>query len=198
VTGHRHRGQALVETVIFLPVALLALFGIIFFARYGVLSERAQSAVRYGTLIAYGKAPAYSAADIYAAIATGGATFPSACAASVTTDTVKAISEQNAAGPTPAPFWRPDTASATCTQATVSFAGPPWAAYHTLTVTSQTATATIAVPAFLANVLGANAAATASFGYARSDPPSVIMYCTGSGAAVAAALGATYGGGGSC
>jgi hypothetical protein len=48
-------------------------------------------------------------------------------------------------------------------------------------------------------LLGASAVATATFGYLRSDPPSVIMYCTGSGAAVAAALGgAVYGGGGSC
>jgi hypothetical protein len=198
VSGRHDRGQALIETVIFLPVALIALFGIIFFSRYGVMSERAQIAVRYGALVAYGKGPAYSAADIYNAIAGGGAAFPTTCPANVVPATISALSEQHLPGPTPAPYWRPDSAAATCTQTTVSFAGPPWAAYHTLTVTNQTTTATLAVPAFLTTLLGASAVATTTFGYLRSDPPSVIMYCTGSGAAVAAALGAVYGGGGSC
>ena len=198
MTGHRARGQALVETVIFMPVALIVLFGIIFFSRYGVLAERAQSAVRYGALISYGKAPVYSAADIYAALAVGGATRTPACPANVQPDTVKALSEQNLAGATPAPFWRPDSAVVTCTESTVSFAGSAFAASRVVDVTSLTASATIAVPGYLTKWLGANAVATATLGYARSDAPGVIMYCTGSGPAVAAALGASYGGGGSC
>ena len=198
MTRHHARGQALIETVIFLPVALIALFGIIFFSRSGVLAERAQSAVRYGALVAYGKGPAYSAADIYTAVAAGGATRTPACPANVQTDTVKALSEQYLAGATPAPFWRPDSATATCTQSTLSFAGSATAASRVVTVTTVSATGTIAVPNYVTKYLGASAVATASLGYARSDPPGVIMYCTGSGAAVAAALGAAYGGGGSC
>ena len=198
VTRNHSRGQALVETVIFLPVALIALFGIIFFTRYGVLAERAQTAARYGALIAYGKATPYSAADIYAGVAAGGATRTPACPANVQPDTVKALSEQNLAGATPAPFWRPDSATATCTQSALSFAGSASAASRVVTVTNVTATGTIAVPNLLTKLLGASAVATATFGYARSDPPRIIMYCTGSGAAVAAALGAAYGGGGSC
>lgn len=198
MTGHRARGQALVETVIFLPVALIALFGIIFFSRYGVLAERAQSAARYGALMSYSTAPVYSAADIYNAVAAGGAARPSACPAIVATDTVKALSEQNVAGATPAPYWRPDSAAATCSQSIVSFAGSASAASRVLTVTNQTATATIAVPGYLTHLLGANAVATATFGYLRSDPPGVIMYCTGSGPVVATALGASYSGGGAC
>ena len=192
------RGQALIETVIFLPVALIALFGIIFFTRYGVVSERAQTAVRYGALIAYEKAPVYGAADIYAGIAAGGATQSPACPANVAPDTIKALSEQNGAGATPAPFWRPDTATAICTQKTLSFPGSANAASRVVTVTTVTATGTIAVPGYLTKLLGTSAVATATMGYARSDAPRVIMYCTGSGPAVAAALGATYGGGGSC
>lgn len=42
------RGQALVETIIALPLVLLTLFGIILFSRLGVISERSQRAVRYG------------------------------------------------------------------------------------------------------------------------------------------------------
>jgi hypothetical protein len=198
VTSHARRGQALVETVVFLPVALIALFGIIFFSRYGVMTERAQSAVRYGALVAFGHQSTYSAANIYGAIAAGGISVNSACPANVVPDTVNALSHQNAAGPTPAPYWRPDSAAATCTQTAVAFAGPPWAAFHTLAITSQTATATLSVPAFLTKLLGTSAVTTASFGYIRSATPDVIMYCTGSGAAVAAALGAVYAGGGSC
>lgn len=196
---HRHaRGQALLETVIFLPVALIALFGIIYFSRYGVVSERAQSAVRYGALVSYGAAPVYSASGIYDAIASGPVP-PAACPANVGSDTLKALSEQNGGAPTPAPYWRPDSATATCTQSTVSFGGTAAAAYHTFTVTTATTTATIAVPPALSSLLGANQSAVTSFGYVRSDPPGVIMYCTASvGSAVAAALGATYGAGGTC
>jgi Flp pilus assembly protein TadG len=196
---HRQRGQALIETVIFLPVALIALFGIMYFSRYGVLSERAQSAVRYGTLVSYRAAPVYSARGIYDAIATGPVP-PTACPASIGTDTKNALSEQNGAGPTPSPYWRPDSATATCTQSTVSFAGAPTAAFHIFTVTASTATATIAVPTALTGLLGANTSAVASFGYVRSDPPSVIMYCIPAlGTSVAAALGgAVYGVGGAC
>ena len=198
MTRRHPRGQALVETVIFLPVALIALFGIIFFSRYGVLAERAQSAVRYGALVSYGKAPVYSAADIYAGIAAGGATRSPACPANVQPDTVKALSEQNLAGATPAPFWRPDSAVVTCTQSSLSFAGSASAASRVVVVTSVTANATIAVPGYLTKLLGTSAVATATLGYARSDSPDVIMYCTGSGPAVAAALGGTYAGGGAC
>ncbi len=198
MTRHNERGQALVETAIFLPVALIALFGIIYFSRYGVLAERAQSAVRYGALISYAKAPVYSAADIYNAIAAGGTVRPSACPAAIGPDTIKALSEQNVAGPTPAPYWRPDSATATCTQSTLSFAGPAYAASHMVTVTRQTATATMAVPGYLTKLLGTSAVATATFAYVRSDSPGIIMYCTGSGPAVAAALGSSYSGGGGC
>lgn len=46
---HRYgRGQALIETMIALPLVLLTLFGIIFFNRLGIISERSQRAVRYG------------------------------------------------------------------------------------------------------------------------------------------------------
>ena len=196
--GRRERGQALVETVIFLPVALIALFGIIYFSRNGVLAERAQGAVRYGALVSYATAPVYSAADMYGAIAAGGAARSTACPANVQPDTIKALSEQNGSGATPSPYWRPDTATATCAATTLSFSGPPWAAFHVLAVTSQTATATTAVPPFLTKMLGSTADASATFGYVRSLSPSAIMYCTGSGPEIAAAMGFSYSGGGSC
>jgi hypothetical protein len=194
---HRTRGQALVETVIFLPVAVIALFGILYFSRYGVLSERTQTAVRYGALVSYNAAPTYSARGIYDAIKSGPVA-PTTCPANVGPDTVKAMTEQNTAGPTPSPFWRPDSSTATCSQSTMSFAGAPSAAFHTFTVTTQTANATIAVPAALSSLLGTTAVATATLGYVRSDPPGVIMYCTTIGSTIAVSLGGVYGAGGVC
>jgi hypothetical protein len=57
-------GQAFVETAIFVPVMLIALLAIIFFTRLGVLSERGESAVRYGDLISFRNGGAYSTSAI--------------------------------------------------------------------------------------------------------------------------------------
>lgn len=192
---HHERGQALLETALFLPVALTVLFAIIYFGRYGVLAEHVESAQRYGAEMAYVSSPAYSAADIYRAIAVGGAAVPP-CPVNVAPDTVKAVSPQNGAGATPSPYWRPDVAAtSTCTQSVISFGGPAWSAYQKLTVTKQTVTAGIFAPGFLSSLFGSSIInASSSIGFVRSDTPSVIMYCV-EGADVAAALGFTYVGG---
>lgn len=194
---HRHeRGQALIETAIFLPVALLVMFGMLYFGRSGVLAERIQAAARYGSLIAYDSSSAYSAADIYAAIASGGIA-PKTCPSGVVPSTIAAVSEQvPGATASPSPYWQPDLpATATCAQSTVSFGGASWASYHTLTVTKQSVSASIVPPPFLGSLVGGSlVTATASFAYVRSDPPDVIMYCT-VGTDVSAALGFGYTGG---
>jgi len=196
---HDERGQALLETAIFLPVALTVLFAIIYFSRFGVLAGRAESAARYGALIAYNSTPAYSAADIYTAIATGG-TALAPCPANVVPDTIAAVSGQyGAGGATPSPYWRPDAAATTaCTHTVIGYGGPAWAALQRVTNTRQAVAAGVVAPPFLCGVVGGGINnASASLGYVRSDPPSVIMYCVG-GAEVAAALGFTYAGGGPC
>ncbi len=50
--------------MLFLPMLFLALTAVIFFARLGVLSERAESAVRYGDLVSFRGGQAYSVAAI--------------------------------------------------------------------------------------------------------------------------------------
>jgi hypothetical protein len=57
-------GQAFVETAIFMPFMLLALLAIIFFTRLGVLSERSESAVRYGDLVSFRNGGAYTTSAI--------------------------------------------------------------------------------------------------------------------------------------
>lgn len=62
---HAQRGQALIETIIFLPMFLFALFGMLWAVRIAVQSERVQSAIRYNWSISqrtnpYGSLSFYS------------------------------------------------------------------------------------------------------------------------------------------
>lgn len=57
-------GQAFVETLLFFPVMVVALLAIIFFTRLGVLSERSESAVRYGDLVSFRNGGAYTTSAI--------------------------------------------------------------------------------------------------------------------------------------
>jgi hypothetical protein len=58
------RGQAYVETLLFFPLMVVALLAMIFFARLGVLSERSESAVRYGDLVSFRNGGAYTTSAI--------------------------------------------------------------------------------------------------------------------------------------
>jgi hypothetical protein len=195
---HAQRGGVLIETVIFVPVTLLVLFAILYFARFGVLEERAQSAVRYGATVSYETAARYRAADVYATLAANAP--PSGlCPAGVATDTLNAFNGAQSGAPAQG-FFKPDTAAAaTCTVATTSFAGSAPDAYRIFTVTTHTVRGTVNVPLSLATLVGVTGNTSASLGYVHTDPPGIIMYCTAHvGAAVAAALNATYTATGTC
>jgi Flp pilus assembly protein TadG len=192
---HAQRGQALVETLLLLPVALVMLFALLYFTRYGVLAERAESAVRYAALVSYEAPAQYSAADIYDAVAPN-APPAGACPANVVTDTVTVLDGTGTSG-SAAAFWKPDhAATATCTVSTANFGGAAWAAYHYLTVTKHTVTASLDVPPYVVALLGSTGTVTSTLAYAHSDPPSTIVYCVANtAAAVAAGLNVTYTGG---
>ena len=59
------RGQALVESILFIPLFLFAVFALIFFGRLGVAAERAQTAVRYANLVTFRQGDAYTVATVY-------------------------------------------------------------------------------------------------------------------------------------
>ncbi len=63
------RGQALLETAIFLPIFLLGLYGVLWSVRQGALAERVQLGVRYGGVIT-GLADPYDSYSLYALYAT--------------------------------------------------------------------------------------------------------------------------------
>ncbi len=126
------RGAAFVETMLFLPMLFLGLTAVIFFSRLGVLSERAESAVRYGDLISFRGGQAYSVAalgylvnqavygnsqsqllGLCLAPATGVAT-PDPTQTGVNADIRAALSQTQvvnayaSAAPSPQAFFRPD------------------------------------------------------------------------------------------
>ncbi|HEY0382348.1 MAG TPA: TadE/TadG family type IV pilus assembly protein [Candidatus Elarobacter sp.] len=192
------RGQALIETALCLPLALLILFAILYFGRFGVLEERAQSAVRYGATVSYETPARYRAADIYATLAANAA--PSGvCPSGVADDGVSVLVGGQSGAPAQG-YFKPDSATAsTCSVTTAGFAGTATDAYHYFTVTRHAVGGNVAIPSYLTALLGANGAVSASLGFVHADPPGIIMYCTAHvGAAVAAALNAPYTASGSC
>ena len=195
---HAQRGQALVETALFLPIALVLLFAVLHFARLGVLEERAQSAVRYGATVSYEGASQMGAAQIYAALAANAAP-ATVCPAAVLTDTLGALNGAQS-GSTAQGFWKTDSVStATCALSTSGFTASATDAYRYVAVSRHSVSGTLTIPSYATATLGATGSVGASLGYAHTASPALIMYCTSHvGASVAAALGGTYTATGNC
>jgi hypothetical protein len=115
------RGQALLETVIFLPLTLLTLWAVIWVAQYGVMSERVQSAVRYSGLVSNQINPyvEYSLYVLYNSLgpASSNAPLPASTCNAPTTDAL--TNSGSYPGPTTAPFWMatPNPPSVSCNTA---------------------------------------------------------------------------------
>ena len=170
------RGQTLVELVVAMPLVLLVLFAIMFISRFGVLSERAELAVRYGGTVLYNTSGTqYSAANIYAntsgslpacptppvGILSGASPFP---------------------GPTSAPYWQPDASPAptsSCTSGASGFGGSQFIASHFWNQATINVTGSVAVPPFLLGALGSSAgtdSTTLTFTHAAN--PGIILWCS--------------------
>ena len=63
------RGQAIVETALFMPIMLLLILSIVYLSQAGVAQERGQAAVRYGSLVS--PVQNYSLPAVYAAYDAG-------------------------------------------------------------------------------------------------------------------------------
>ncbi len=122
---HRARGQALIESIIFIPMMLMLMFSIIYLSQVGVAQERAQTAVRYGTLVS--AESGYSIEAMYAAYKAGEPsptpyTNPTSCPGTVSTDIGNAINQQQAlpvgaptSFATTQPYWNVPSPSVGCT-----------------------------------------------------------------------------------
>jgi len=174
------------------------MFAVLYFARFGVLEERAQSAVRYGATVSYDGSAVYSASQIYATIAANAAP-TGLCPAAVVTDTLSTLTGSRS-GSQAQGFWRTDTVPAsTCSVTTAGFSATATDAYRYFSVTNHRVTGTVTLPAYLAGLVNANGNISASLGYVHTASPALIMYCTKHvGASVTAALGGTYTATGSC
>jgi Flp pilus assembly protein TadG len=119
------RGQALIETVLFVPIMLMLMFSVIYLSQIGVAQERAQSAVRYGTLVS--AESGYSVEAFYGAFYSHlpspvPYTAPTSCPGTVAADIGSAINQAQAL-PTGAPtsfattqpYWTVASPSVGCT-----------------------------------------------------------------------------------
>lgn len=157
----RTRGQAIAETVIFLPVALLALWGVIWAAQYGVMSERVQSAVRYSGLISNQLDP-YTQYSFYVLYNSQGptssnATMPPQVCIAPTSDALQ--NSGSYPGPVSGAFWMatpapPTTQCSSANSQTAIFnVGGMYQPALALSNTPIVSTAVI-VPGYLQNALG--------------------------------------------
>jgi hypothetical protein len=189
----RPRGQAIAETVLFLPLALLTLFTVIWAAQYGVMSERVQSAIRYSGLVGNQINP-YMEASMYAMYNGLGsyslnAAIPSQTCNPPITD---ALNNNNvSAGSTTAPgsypgpvngtFWQatpapPTVACSNTTSQRATFSSGLYQPALALSNTPQITTSTV-VPPFLQGLLGATTPATASLNFMKPADMATILTC---------------------
>jgi len=198
-------GQALTETALFLPLATLGLFGLLYFTRVGILQERAQYAVRYSSEVAAqtaGLQAMYTA--LYVATQNGGA-MPQPqgadCSAGIASAATAALLG-NEAGPLPVataqPYFRSDsTLVASCAEgtATLKNSGNPFIAMQYAMTTTTAISGSISAPGFLRALLPANFAVAAQRSVLAPAPPAVILYCSPKiTPGVTSALGPTYAG----
>ena len=176
-TRMHERGQTLVEMVIALPIVLIALFGIIYVARIGVVNERAELALRYGGIAGFiTGSGAYSAANIYENLD------PSSVPQPCPTPALGALNDTAPfPGPTSAPFWQPDGAapSAPCTPVVFGLGGAQFLASHYFSATALSIAASVDVPSYIQDVLGENSQNVgASETFVHPAFPGMILYCS--------------------
>ncbi len=162
------RGQALIESTIFLPLFLFVLFGVIWAAKTGVLNERVQLAVRYSGLVSDQVSPytQYSLYTVYNNLA-GNALVPDPC-----TPPLPAMLSGGGPLPVPssAPFWQPDSNSATvsCAQSLNVYSASAFTRSAIVMQTNSSISATSAVPQYLGDTLGAAALLSANTNFFKA------------------------------
>ncbi len=155
----RQRGQAMVETALFLPLFLLILFGVIWVVQSSVMSERAQIAVRFSGLVSdeanpyeqysigalYDGLPGIAPAEVYSCASPG----PDA----LQNDPSSGVFP----GPKSPPFFQPisGTTVGTCAQGPTHLTGGNMATPQLFVHTDSDISTQVPVPGFLQHTLGA-------------------------------------------
>jgi Flp pilus assembly protein TadG len=152
----RSRGQAIIETALFLPLALLTLFAVIWASQYAVMSERVQSAVRYSGLVSNQLNPytQYSFYVLYNSLGamSSNSPIPVQTCNNPTTDAL--TNSGSYPGPSSAPFWlaTPAAPTVSCSSAPAVFNVGMNQTSLGLSNTPVVQAAAI-VPAYLANAM---------------------------------------------
>lgn len=180
------RGQALLETALFMPLFLLGLFGVMLAAKEGALTEKVQLGIRYGGVISSLEQPylSYSAYSMYATIDGSPSTNPNKCSGvAPSADTALTVGR--------ASFWQPISGSITPT----CLGGLSLVAAPTQNILLENSyiglTAQAPADGYLsANVLGGSTYETAAAGenFIRSPDAGSLLSCTPIGDAVKASL----------
>lgn len=170
------RGQTVIEFVVAMPIVILALFAIMYFAKFGVVSERAELALRYGGIAAFNDGDSvYGAANIYYTLS-GSPVCP--------TPPVSIVDGAGPfPGPTSAPFWQPDTdvqsPSSSCSPSATGFGGSQFIASHFWATTEVNVTANVDVPAYLQPALGGSSGqASTTLTFIHAAYPGIILWCS--------------------
>lgn len=166
--------------VVAMPIVLFVLFAIIYTARMGVVSERAELALRYGGITQFNSTSnSYSAANIYATINSDMSQGPSPCP---TAPVSIFAGGSPMPGPTSAPFWQPDTdvapPSSTCTSTVIGFGGAQFMATHYMGASILNVTANLDVPTYLKPLMGSSAVISTTAQFVHSAYPGLILYCS--------------------
>ncbi|TAM87091.1 hypothetical protein EPN42_12125 [bacterium] len=176
------RGQTLPETVLFLPILLLATFAVIYFSQLGVANERAQLGVRYGGLTSFVSQPTayYSATDIYAFYESAAGLTAAPCP---TAPPGAYTDSAPFPGPSSAPYWTPaqiqPAPTSNCSLVVKNLGGASFLATHYFSATQVSTGATIAVPPYLQSLVGSTfGQVSASESFVHPAYPAVILACT--------------------
>ena len=178
IVKHFSRGQTIIEFVVAMPIVLLALFAIVYFSQFGVVSERAELAVRYGGIALFNSGGnEYGAANIYYNI--------SGALPACPTPPVQIL---DGGGPFPGatspPFWQPSTdeqaPSSSCSSGAKGFGGSQFIASHFWGMTQVNVQAKVDVPAYLQPALGGanSGSANTTLTFIHAASPGMIMYCS--------------------
>jgi hypothetical protein len=185
-TRERQRGQALYETAVTLPLFLFALFGIIFAANAGALSERVQLGVRYAGVLSAQSNPYldYSLYALYNNLGTTSFAPTQACfappAQALTGGSLTTI--PNAAGSSDpanafARFWQPLAVTPGCDGGPQFIArGNDLSRDYLLLRNGATLSATPNVPSYLAGLLGGSRTSARGTFY-RSPNLATLLAC---------------------
>jgi hypothetical protein len=218
--GNGQRGQALVESALFLPLMLLATFSIIFFSRLGVLSERGESAVRYANFVTFRQGDAYTVATVYDLLnellnpqsnelgplcltPNSQTANPDNAPAEAALSALE--QQQPAVSATPVPatknFWKPDSTplAPACNPLSVNLtSGTYGIGSLPLSVTSFSVTAAVNEPQILRAAIGSNQT-TSSMAFLNVATPNLLVACVpGVSVALYVLSDLTYGGTPNC